>query len=212
MATIVVLGAGMNGLALAMLLAKDGHDVTVLERDANEPVDDPEEAWNGWVRRGVGQFRMLHLMLPRWRSEIEAELPEVLTELERRGGLRLNALTCLPDEFTGGFRPGDERFETVNARRPVLEGAVATVAHRTPGVRIRRGVAVSGLNANGTGIPQRNWCRHRARRDNRRRPRRRHQRAPLLVAGVAGHDWCPAANRGTRGLRVRVLRAPLPLA
>jgi 2-polyprenyl-6-methoxyphenol hydroxylase-like FAD-dependent oxidoreductase len=148
MATILVLGAGMNGLTLAMLLAKDGHQVTVLERDASEPVDDPEEAWNGWERRGVGQFRLLHFMLPRWRSEIEAELPEVLTELEARGGLRFNVLTCLPDEFTGGFRSGDERFETVTARRPVLEGAVAAVARRTPGVRIRRGVAVNGLNTN----------------------------------------------------------------
>ena len=55
-------------------------------------------------------------------------VPEVLTELETRGALRVNALTCLPDEFTGGFRPGDERFETVTARRPVLEGAVAAVA------------------------------------------------------------------------------------
>ncbi len=73
----------MNGLSVAMLLAQDGHDVTVLERDAIEPVDDPEAAWNGWERRGVGQFRMLHFMLPRWRAEIEAELPEVITELER---------------------------------------------------------------------------------------------------------------------------------
>ncbi len=153
MATILVLGAGMNGLSLAMLLAKDGHDVTVLERDANEPVDDPEEAWNGWERRGVGQFRMLHFMLPRWRSEIEAELPEVLIELEGRGGLRINALTCLPDELTGGFRPGDERFDTVTARRPVLEGAVAAVARRTPGVEVRRGVAVSGLSTNDHGQP-----------------------------------------------------------
>ena len=153
MATIVVLGAGMNGLSLAMLLAQDGHEVTVLERDATEPVDDPEAAWNGWERRGVGQFRMLHIMLPRWRSEIEAELPEVLTELEARGGLRFNALTSLPDEFTGGFRPGDERFDTVTARRPVLEGAVAAVARRMPGLRIRRGVAVSGLSTNDHGRP-----------------------------------------------------------
>ena len=153
MATILVLGAGMNGLSLAMLLARDGHEVTVLERDATEPVDDPEAAWNGWERRGVGQFRMLHIMLPRWRSEIEAELPEVLTMLEAHGGLRFNALTSLPAEFTGGFRPGDERFDTVTARRPVLEGAVAAVARRMPGLRIRRGVAVSGLTTNDHGRP-----------------------------------------------------------
>ena len=32
MADVLVLGAGMTDLATAMLLAKDGHDVTVLER------------------------------------------------------------------------------------------------------------------------------------------------------------------------------------
>jgi 2-polyprenyl-6-methoxyphenol hydroxylase-like FAD-dependent oxidoreductase len=95
-------------------------------------------------------------MLPRWRTEIEAELPEVLTELVTRGGLRFNPLTSLPDEVTGGCRPGDERFDTVTARRPVLEGAVAAVARRTPEVQIRRGVAVSGLSTSGhgrSGIP-----------------------------------------------------------
>ena len=214
MATIVVLGAGMNGLALAMLLAKDGHNVTVLERDADEPIDDPEEAWNRWERRGVGQFRMLHFMLPRWRAEIEAELPEVLTELEARGGLRFNALTCLPDEFTGGFRPGDERFDTVTARRPVLEGAVAAVARRTPGVQIRRGVAVSGLNTNDhrrSGIPQVTGVV--TEHDG--------MIAADLVVDAGGRRsslpaWLDAidarpANGGARGQRVRVLRAPLPL-
>jgi len=33
MSNIVVLGAGLNGLATAMLLARDGHEVTILERD-----------------------------------------------------------------------------------------------------------------------------------------------------------------------------------
>ena len=34
MAQIVVMGAGLNGLTTGMLLARDGHQVTVLERDA----------------------------------------------------------------------------------------------------------------------------------------------------------------------------------
>jgi 2-polyprenyl-6-methoxyphenol hydroxylase-like FAD-dependent oxidoreductase len=37
---IVVLGAGMTGLAAALLLARDGLVVTVLERDPGEPVGD----------------------------------------------------------------------------------------------------------------------------------------------------------------------------
>jgi len=40
MSNIVVLGAGLNGLATAMLLARDGHEVTILERDPAEPQGD----------------------------------------------------------------------------------------------------------------------------------------------------------------------------
>ena len=43
MAAITVLGAGVCGLATAMLLARDGHDVTVLERDP-DPVPDTYDA------------------------------------------------------------------------------------------------------------------------------------------------------------------------
>ena len=78
MAEILVLGAGLTGLTTAMLLARDGHDVTVLERDAAEPPAPGGAAWTGWDRAGVAQFRQLHLMLPRWREVMETELPGVL--------------------------------------------------------------------------------------------------------------------------------------
>ena len=44
MPRITVLGAGVCGLAAAMLLARDGHDVTVLERD-------PAPSRTHWTRR-----------------------------------------------------------------------------------------------------------------------------------------------------------------
>ena len=50
MAQILVLGAGLGGLSTAMLLARDGHEVTVLERDPAEPPP-PERR-----RRGVGRL------------------------------------------------------------------------------------------------------------------------------------------------------------
>ena len=151
MAEILVLGAGLCGLSTAMLLARDGHQVTVLERDpAPPPQAGPPgaaQAWEAWERRGVNQFRLPHVMLPPWRVVMERELPEVLDELLAAGGLRLNTLAMLPESRRGPLRDGDERFVTVTARRPVLEAAVAAVASRTPGVTIRRGVTVTGLLA-----------------------------------------------------------------
>jgi 2-polyprenyl-6-methoxyphenol hydroxylase-like FAD-dependent oxidoreductase len=138
----VVLGAGMNGLTTAMLLARDGHEVTVLERDPAPPAP---EAWTSWERPGVSQFRHLHFVLPRWHREMEEALPEVVDELVAAGGRPLNLIEMLPERVRGPLRPEDQQFDTVTARRPVLEAAVAAVAARTQGLAVARGNAVVGL-------------------------------------------------------------------
>lgn len=145
MAEIVIAGGGIVGLSTAMLLAKDGHQVTILERDATAPPEDPTEAWEGWERQGVNQFRMLHFFMPRFRMLAERDLPELLAAWDAAGGLRGNPLQSAPAELTGGFRPGDEVHEALTGRRPVFESAAAKVAAETDGVTIRRGVAVAGL-------------------------------------------------------------------
>ena len=145
MAHIVVMGGGLNGLTAGILLARDGHQVTITERDPASPRGNAGDLWQRWDRRGVNQFRQVHFMLPRWRAEMERELPEVIAGLEALGGVRTSMLGALPDEMTGGKRDGDERFETVTGRRPVLEAAIAAVARRTDGLTVCRGVAVTGL-------------------------------------------------------------------
>jgi len=46
MADVIVVGGGLIGHCSAMLLAADGHAVTVLERDPEPPPDSPDAACN----------------------------------------------------------------------------------------------------------------------------------------------------------------------
>lgn len=59
----------------------------------------------------------------------------------------MNLVGMLNPAWTGGRRSDDDRFDTVTARRPVLEAVLAGVASRTPGLHIARGVPVTGLIA-----------------------------------------------------------------
>jgi 2-polyprenyl-6-methoxyphenol hydroxylase-like FAD-dependent oxidoreductase len=145
MAEIVIAGGGLVGNCSAMLLAADGHSVTVLERDPAPPPTSADEAWTSWTRRGVNQLHMLHYFLPRFRAILEADLPDVAAELDADGALRFNPLEAVPVEISGGRREGDDRHQALTGRRPMVEAAVERVAARTPGVSVRRGTAVTGL-------------------------------------------------------------------
>ena len=145
MPDVVIAGAGVVGLAAALLLAKDRHRVTVLERDRAAPAEDPEAAWTSWQRRGVSQFRQLHYFQPRFRAIVEGELPEVAEALDRAGALRFNPVRAAPAALSAGGCPGDEAFTALTARRPVVESVLARVAADAPGITVRRGTAVTRL-------------------------------------------------------------------
>jgi 2-polyprenyl-6-methoxyphenol hydroxylase-like FAD-dependent oxidoreductase len=145
MANILVVGGGMGGLSTAMLLAGDGHDVTVLERDPAPPPPGGDAAWDTWERRGVNQFRMIHYFLPRFRQIAERELPDAVAALDADGVLRFNPIAQAPAEVTGGFREEDRRFEAMTGRRPMVEAAFARTAEAMPNLTIRRGTSVDGL-------------------------------------------------------------------
>ncbi len=145
MAQSVVIGGGVVGLSTAMLLAGDGHEVTVLERDPASPPATPDELWQSWERKGVNQFRMLHYFLPRFRSTLEAELPDVIAALEAFGAFRSDPMGAAPESLTGGVRDSDAQFVGLTGRRPVVEAALGRTAATTDGVSIRRGVVIEAL-------------------------------------------------------------------
>jgi 2-polyprenyl-6-methoxyphenol hydroxylase-like FAD-dependent oxidoreductase len=153
MARVVVVGAGVVALGAAMLLAGDGHQVIVLERDPAGPPADPMDAWERWQRPGLNQFRMAHSFLGGFRAVLDAELPGVSKALQDTGGLRLNFVRdVLPAQVTGGWQDGDERYEWLTGRRVLVEAVLAAAAESTPGVEIRRGTAVAGLTSGASAL------------------------------------------------------------
>lgn len=146
MAEIVVCGGGVIGLAAATMLARDGHDVTVLERDRDEVPGSIHDAWERWERKGVPQFRQPHNLFPGYRAVLEQEMPDVLMGLIEGGGRWVDFLDGMPPFIADRTaRPGDERFRYVTARRPTVEHVHARIAEEQPNLRVRRGVKVDGL-------------------------------------------------------------------
>jgi 2-polyprenyl-6-methoxyphenol hydroxylase-like FAD-dependent oxidoreductase len=141
MARIVVLGGGVCGLASGLMLARDGHEVTVLERDAAPVPESVDEAWEQWSRDGVSQFRMAHFLQPGGRIVLEQELPDVFDGLVSAGAKRMELLGLMPPTVADRTpRAGDERFVTYTARRPVFEQVLGRAAEDEPSLRVRRGV------------------------------------------------------------------------
>ena len=146
MATIIVLGGGVCGLATAVLLARDGHDIVVFERDHEPAPDDVDVAWTTWNRPGVVQFRQPHFLQARVRQVLDRELPDIHDALLRTGAASVDPLVRLPPAITDrDVRPGDERFVSVTARRTTTEHVVASIAAAEPRIDVRRGIEAVGL-------------------------------------------------------------------
>lgn len=145
---VVVIGAGICGLGAGLLLARDGHEVTLLERDPVSPPEDVAGTWESWPRKGIAQFRQPHFLLPGLRLLLGQDLPDVLDALVTAGAVRLDMLDPLPPPLRGLPRqPEDGRFWTYTCRRPAAEWAFRKAAERQPGLEIRCGVRVAGLIA-----------------------------------------------------------------
>ena len=150
MAEIVIAGGGICGMAAAMMLADDGHAVTVLERDEAPPPPGPAEA-AGWDRRSVAQFGLGHWMHSRGTSILRQSVPRAYELIRDNGGLPFNIVTYLLSIQGVEAEPSDDRFDLLTGRRSTLEWALATAADEHPSVEVRRGAVIAGLTADTQG-------------------------------------------------------------
>jgi 2-polyprenyl-6-methoxyphenol hydroxylase-like FAD-dependent oxidoreductase len=142
---ICIIGAGVAGLTSALFLARDGHEVVLLERDATPLPANPDAAFS-WNRRGAPQVRHPHAFLARLRNILRDDLPDVRQELLDAGCLEVAwgefARETLDDPSP---QPGDEDMTLLACRRTTFEWALRRAALRTERVELRDGVKVTGL-------------------------------------------------------------------
>ena len=145
-----ILGGGFCGLATALMLARDGRRVTVLERDPSPVPDSTEHAWASWARDGVSQFRQAHFMQARGRHVLARELPDVELALRAAGALELPPAGRMPEGIEDRDPlPGDDALTTLTARRSTLEHVLARAADAEHGVTVLRGVGAAAIERGG---------------------------------------------------------------
>ena len=142
---IVVTGAGIAGLTSALFLARAGHDVVILERDAT-PLPESADAAFTWDRRGAPQVRHPHAFLARLRNLLRDDLPDVLADLIAAGATEVTWQDSAPETLDDRSpQPGDEDLVFLASRRTTFEWVLRRAALRTDRVELRDGVKVTAL-------------------------------------------------------------------
>ncbi|WP_208027627.1 NAD(P)/FAD-dependent oxidoreductase [Rhabdothermincola sediminis] len=148
-----VVGAGVGGLAAALALSREGHRVTVIERDATPLPPDPDAAFD-WNRRGAPQVRHSHALLARLRNLLRDRYPDVLQHLLDAGATEIRFGEMLPETIDDRSpQPGDDDLVALACRRTTFEWVLRQVVLESPSVSLMHGRGVDRL-ASSPGHPE----------------------------------------------------------
>ena len=131
---VAVVGAGVAGSAAALLLARGGHDVVLVDPSGPPAASAADDVFDTWERPGVGQFQQPHNFLGRARAVLRDHLPDVYASLLSAGATEVDMATFLGDAQR---QPGDEDLATVACRRPAFDAALRAALSAQAGVDAR---------------------------------------------------------------------------
>ncbi|MFY9932505.1 MAG: hypothetical protein WAK82_31350 [Streptosporangiaceae bacterium] len=145
---IAIAGGSAAGLFAALLLARAGHEVVVLERDSLMPAPDVEAAAAAAFRPSAPQIVQPHLIMARCRELLIERLADVYKGLLAAGAVEAPLRTQMPPTLADqADRPGDERLMPVMTRRATVDWVLRRAAAAEPRLTVRDQVKVTGLRA-----------------------------------------------------------------
>jgi 2-polyprenyl-6-methoxyphenol hydroxylase-like FAD-dependent oxidoreductase len=139
---VAIVGAGIAGLFSGLLLARQGIEVTVVERDPGPPPTTGDEAFFDWERRSVPQWQLPHSFAPRARRLLVDRAPDVLDRLKADGVEEMDVMALWVGESR---RADDDQFIRIQARRPAFELALRRVVDDQAGIRMVSPEVATGL-------------------------------------------------------------------
>ncbi len=149
---VVVVGGGVAGLGSALVLARQGHEVTVVERDDTPLPPSADDAF-AWDRRGAPQVRHSHAFLARLVGLLRSEHPDVYDALLAEGATEMRFGDDIPPTITDFVRePADDELVMLACRRTTFEWVLRGCAIAEGRVSFRTGVGVAGLLTSSTAL------------------------------------------------------------
>jgi len=145
---IAIVGGSVAGLFAALAFCRQGHSVTLLEREVLPPCDSPVEAFEQWERRGAPQSRHSHAFLARLHNGILDRAPDLYADLMAAGAEPLRFTDLVQATFDSPeLLPEDDEITLLACRRITFEWVLRGHVERVTGAAYRDGVKVAGLSA-----------------------------------------------------------------
>jgi 2-polyprenyl-6-methoxyphenol hydroxylase-like FAD-dependent oxidoreductase len=144
-------GAGICGMCTSLALAKQGHSITMFERDEPPPAGDGDHAFYEWRRKGAAQFRHPHAFLGLMCNLLQDNYPDLLEEFYQAGARRIDLVDMLRPDLLAQYQvqAGDEKLWILMARRAIIETVLRRYVERIDNISIVDDCSITGFVAVG---------------------------------------------------------------